>query len=348
MTATAILLVLSYLDGGLTNPPGVRTAIGLIINPAPFPARISLAMLQDPVGLITIAISLLTPILFATQVSAIQRFNSTNEGNISYRAATLDCGWINHEVKLANDHFRSIGSRTASATVLLLSAMLSTLFVYLINSWGPYTSWNKTDLVTSVWRRRVYAGWWANPHSHLILAIALWCLGCYFFYFIIKQVTMGAYFAIYVHRISARKFGVCPNLKANTDGFWGLLPMRRFMQATYSSALGHTIMVLGILVVWLPFSAFTVFVLTLLITINALVVIYPSAVGYAEAYSEKILFIEDLLKGHQEPTADEAARIARVWDTQTLPFRPGSALTALTIYLLFPLLLAIVSKLLGG
>jgi hypothetical protein len=348
LAVAVLFLCLAALDHALTNPRGVRTAIGLIVNPEPRPERVSLAFLQDPVGLITIVMTLLTPVLFTVQVSAIQRFNPRNEGNIAYRAGSLDCGKINRQVKWVNDRFRLIGSRPGSFLVLLLSAVLSFLINYLIDRWGMFPGWNQTDLTNDAWGRLVYQGWWANPHSHLILAIALWSLGCYFFYFIIKQVTMGAYFALYMHRVTPRQFGVCPNLSANTDGFWGLLPVRRFMQATYSSALGHTIMVLGILVVWLPFSAFTVYMLTLLIAINALVVVYPSMVGYAGAYNEKVLFTAHVLEGHQEPTTEEAAVIERVWGSQTLPFRAGSTLTAVTVYLLFPLLLALVPRLLGS
>ncbi len=106
-------------------------------------------------------------------------------------------------------------------------------------------------------------------------------------------------------------------------------------------------MVVGILVVWLPFNAFTVYVLGLLLAINILVVIYPSRVGYAAAYQEKICFVKYVLSGDGAPTSEDAELIERVWDTRTLPFRIGSGLTAMTIYLLFPLLLAGVSRLLG-
>jgi len=347
LAAAFIFLALAYIDRGLTNPRGIRTAIGVIINPASNPGRVSLALLQDPVGLVAIAVTLLTPILFAGQVTAIQEFNPANEANIGYRASTLECEQINEQVRKANEHFRSIGGAGGSLLVLALSAALSSMINYLINKWGLFPSWNKTDLTNGEWARRVYAGWWANPHSHVILTIALGCLGWYFFYFVIKQVYMGIWFAAYMHEIAQWRFGLCPNLRANTDGFWGMLPARRFMQATYSSALGHTIMVVGILAVWLPFNAFTVYVLALLLAINLLVVIYPSAVGYAAAYREKIYFVDYVLGLHEEPTADDAAQIERVWSTRTLPFKIGSGLTAVTVYLLFPLLLAAASRILG-
>ncbi|SRR6266568_424218 len=347
LAAAALVVILAIIDKGLTNPKGVRTAIGLIINPEPRPRHTSLALLQDPVGIIAVIVTLFTPILFAVQVSAIQQFNPTNEGNISYRSDSLKCEQINQHVKNANDRFDRIGGGPGSLLVLALSAAFSALVNYLINRWGLFPSWNKTVLPDNVWRNRVYAGWWANPHSHLVLAIALGCLGWYYFYLVIKQVYMGVCFAIYMLGVVECDFGLCPNLSANTDGFWGMLTARRFMQATYTSALGHAIMVVGILVVWLPFNAFTVYVLALLLAINVLVTIYPSVVGYASAYREKISFVTHILGGHAIPTADDAERIERVWQTRTLPFRIGSGLTAVTIYLLFPLALAGASRLLG-
>lgn len=347
LAAAALVVILAFIDKGLTNPKGVRPAIGLIINPARSPARVSLALLQDPVGLIAIVVPLLTPILFAVQVTAIQQFNPANERNITYRAGSLKYEKINQQVKKTNERFRRIGSGPGSFLVLLPSAAFSGLVSYLINRWGLFPSWNKTKLTNTAWQNRVYAGWWANPHSHLVLAIALGSLGCYFFYVVIKQVYMGVCFAIYLVQVVDYDFGLCANLSANTDGFWGMLPARRFMQATYSSALGHTIMVVGILVVWLPFNAFTVYVLALLLAINILVVIYPSVVGYAAAYREKTCFVDHILGGHAAPTAEDTALIERVWEMRTLPFRIGSGLTAITIYLLFPLLLAAASRLLG-
>lgn len=347
LAAAAIFLCLAYFGHGLTNPAGVRTTIGLIINPAPRPARVSLPLLQDPVGLIAIAMTLLTPILFADQVRAIQVFNESNEANISYRADLLDRDKINQEVRRTNENFSTIGHGGVSIGIFVVSAVLSLLINFLIRNWGLFPSWNRTGLSTDVWRHRVYAGWWANFDSHRILAVTLWLLGCYFFYLIIKQVAMGAFFAAYVHRIRRWKFGVLPNMSANTDGFWGLRPMRRFMQSTYSSALGHTIMILGILVVWLPFNAFTVFMLALFISVNALVVVYPSVVGHAGAYDEKERFSQYVLADAQKPAKGKAAQIEKVWDRPTLPFRARSALTAMTVYFLFPLLLAVVSSLLG-
>jgi hypothetical protein len=290
---------------------------------------------------------LLTPVLFAEQVSAIQVFNQTNERNIAYRADSLDCEPINAEVRAANSHFSAIGSRNSSIGFLVASAAFSAYVNYLINKWGLFPSWNKTNLSAEIWRQRVHAGWWANPHSHVLLAIALWALGTYFFYFVLKQVAMGAFFAVYIKRIALLDFGVSPNMSANTDGFWGLRPMRRFMIATYSSSVGHTIMILGILLVWLPFNAFTVIIVAMILVINVLVVIYPSVVGGAGARDEKTRFAKHVLGGAQTPTPDEASLIEQIWMRPNLPFRARSGLSALTIYLVFPLLLAIGSQLLG-
>jgi hypothetical protein len=348
LAAMVLFFFLAYFDHGLMAPAGIPTAIGLIINPVSKPAQVSLPLLQDPVGLIGIVMTLLTPVLFADQVFAISVFNSTNERNIAYRADQLGRGKINDEVRRANKRFRFIGRRDVSAVVLLLSAAASVGIDYLFLRWGLFTDWNKTDLSSSTWRSRVYAGWWANPDFHLILAIALWSIGCYFFYFIIKQIYMGIVFAIYINRVTRQEFGVSPDMTANIDGFWGLSPMRRFMLATYSSVLGHTIMIVGILVIWLPFNAFTVLAVAMVTIINSAVVIYPTIVGHVGARGEKKLFVKHILADAQWPTATKSAQVEAVWARPLLPIRVRSTLTTVTVSLLFPLFLAIVARLLSG
>lgn len=348
LAATLLFFCLAYFDHGLTAPAGTPTAIGLIFKPVPKPAQVSLPLLQDPVGIVAIVMTLLTPILFAEQVLAIGVFNSTNEENITYRSDSLEYKKINHDVQIANKRFSFIGRRDVSAVVLLLSAATSLGIDYLFRTWGLFPNWNNTNLSSDTWRNRVYAGWWANPHPHLILAIALWSVGCYFFYFIIKQVYMGAVFAAYIHRVMIQEFGVSPNMAANIDGFWGLSTMRSFMLATYSSALGHTIMIAGILIVWLPFNFFTVAMVAVLTIINSAVVIYPTSVGHLGARREKMHFVNHILSGVQRPTAAKAAQVEAVWTRPLLPFRIRSTLTTVTISLVFPLLLAAVSRLLGG
>jgi hypothetical protein len=61
LAAAVLVVILAIIDKGLTNPKGVRTAIGLIVNPEPRPRHISLALLQDPVGIIALIVTLFTP-----------------------------------------------------------------------------------------------------------------------------------------------------------------------------------------------------------------------------------------------------------------------------------------------
>ena len=136
--AAVVLLILAYLDRGLTSPRGVRTTIGVILNPASRPVQVSLALLQDPVGLVAFAVTLLTPVLFAEQVTAIQEFNPANEGNIGYRADSLECEQITEQIERANNRFRRIGGRAGSVLVLVLSAACSSIVNYLINRRGLF------------------------------------------------------------------------------------------------------------------------------------------------------------------------------------------------------------------
>lgn len=348
LAATVIVFCLAYFDGGLTSPAGTSTAIGLIIHPVPRPAQVSLPLLEDPVGLIAIVMTLLTPILFAQQVHAIGVFNETNERNIDYRSTSLNHCAINREIQFANKWFDCMGRLIVSFVVLMLSAGASFGVDLLFRRWGLFYNWNKTDLSSATWKSRVYAGWWANPHTHPILAIALWVVGCYFFYFIIKQVYMGAVFAVYMQRIEKQEFGVSPNMSANTDGFWGLAEVRGFMLATYSSSLSHTLMIVGILIIWLPFNVFTLLMISVVTIINAVEVIYPTRMGHVSAHREKVRFVKHVLGDSRPPNKVQTARVEAIWARPLLPFRVRSTMTTVTISLLFPLCLAVASRLIGG
>jgi hypothetical protein len=290
--------------------------------------------------------ALVAPIFCSEQARAIHGFNSMNERNIGYRVKSLDAAAINACTKRANDQFQAVGSRVGSLVLLVQSAVLSFAIDYLIRRWGLFASWDHSPLPRSAWRQEIYAGWWANPGRHLPLAVILWLLGAYFFYFLTKQLLMGGIFALYVHRVMPLKFGVSPNMSANTDGYWGLRLLRHFMQVTYVSTLGHFIMIVGILVVWLPFNSFTVLIVVAVIIINSSVVIYPSEIALSGAVEEKKLFVEHVV-GSRRPRAERDAMIDKVWSTPNLPFKIRSTLTAGTLYLVIPLILALVSSLLG-
>ncbi len=346
LAGVCIVISVAAVDHALTNPSGVQTALALFTGQSERPRRIGLPLSQDPVGLIAIAMTLAGPIFCCEQVRAIRGFNAMNERNMAYRMKTLDVVAINSQTARTNRHFKAVGNRATSILLFLVSGAASLGTDYLIRRWGLFGSWNYTLLSRTTWRREVYAGWWANPHSHFPLAIVLWCVGVFFFYFLIKQLLMGGIFALFVHRVMALDFGVTPNMAANTDGYWGLRPLRRFMEVTYSSTLGHFIMIMGILVVWLPFGAFTILMLLTVMVINILVVIYPSQVALTGAVSEKIHFVAHIT-GSRRARSEREAVIERVWSTPNLPFRFRSTLTAATIYFLVPVLLALVSSLLG-
>jgi hypothetical protein len=272
-----------------------------------------------------------------------------NEQNISYRKHLLDKGEIskvNRYVELANTKFRRVGKRTTSAFLAIASLGLSFVFDWLIYRWGLLAGWNFTSLSSDAWRKEVYKGWWANWPEQRLMAIAFWLVGAYFFYFLTKQLFMGFVFARYAKQVTDCGIGVVPNLTTNTDGYWGLRLLRHFMQTTYASTLGHFIMVLGILVIWLPFVGFTILVVLAVMIINLFVVIYPSVIASVGSVSEKKKYVAFVARsGHSR--ADREAMIDKVWATPNLPFRLRSTFTAATVYLLIPLLLAVVPGLLG-
>jgi hypothetical protein len=258
----------------------------------------------------------------------------------------LDIFAINEHVAKTNKKFEKLGRPGSSALVLGVSLAISFVVDLLLYRWGLFAGWNYTSLSDTTWRREVYKGWWANFPEHLPMAIVLWLLGGYLFYFLGKQLWMGFAFATYARQTMLLDFCVSPDMRTNTDGYLGLRPLRHFMQTTYGSTLGHFTMVLGILVVWLPFSVYTVLAVIAVLIINLLVVIYPSVIASSGAVIEKKQYVAYVARSSR-PRADRDAVIEKVWATPNLPFHLRSSFSAATLYLLIPLLLAVVSGLLG-
>jgi hypothetical protein len=334
------------VDHGLVAHRGIPTVLQIFVNPINRPAHVSLPLLQDPVGLFAIAMTLATPILCAEQVKGIQEFNPANRQNIAYRAHLLNAAAINGQVSRANAKFRWWGGRWVSAALVLVSLGLSAGIDYLLRRWGLLERWNYTHLHDSYWRREVYQGWWANLSTHTAMGVVFFFLGGYFFYFLIKQLTMGYIFVAYSRRVAKLNFGLSPNMAANMDGYWGLRYLRHLMQTTYGSTLGHFIMVVGILAFWLPFGAFGILMVTLVMIINASVVVYPSIIASTGAVMEKKSYVAHVVASRR-PKAVRDTMIDKVWSTPNLPFHLRSTLTAGTVYLLIPLVLALVSTLVG-
>lgn len=342
LTASIALIV---YEGAFTARSGLPSAIALLLRPRHGVQGVGYSLLQDPVGLVVLVLTLASPIFCAAQVRYISIFNSMNEGNINYRADKLDAQAINAVTGRANRQYDIIGSRITSALLLVVSATGSYLLDLMLERHGLLQSWNGSFSPAVIWRIRVYAGWWANPHHHPVLAVVLWVLGTYYFYFLQKQLAMGAVFARYVRNIMKHEFGVAPNVKFNTDGYWGLRPLRHFMVWTYCSLLCDFTLTLGVFMVWFPFCAWTLLIELGVMVINFTLVIYPSILAQAGAIQEKALYVKSLI-GSNRPRAERDAAIDAVWTRPNLPFHIRSTLTAVTIYFLIPLVLALVSSLL--
>jgi hypothetical protein len=310
--------------------------------------HVQLSLLQDPVGLVVLLVTLATPMFCAVQVSSIEHIVGMNEDNLGAPAAfPFEIDTINGYVAVANRRFALLGRRPATFGIALTS-LASTAFLYwqLFHN-GVLASWNPTSLADERWKHVVFAGWWANVDKHPLPAIALCLLGWYMLYFLSKQLLMGGVFALFAHSALRADFGVTPNLEYDSDGYAGLRQLRRFMLWTYGSSLAHFVVTLGVLVVWLPMTAWTLFICLAIMLMNATVVVYPSMVAHRAAVEGKKTFVESVHRSNLDPQ-DKQQVIDRVWATPNLPFRTRSTFTAVTVYLLFPLFLAIVSALING
>jgi hypothetical protein len=222
--ASMTLLGLAEAGGVLMGPRSddVRPALGYLFSDHARPRAVSLALLQDPAGLIVLAVVFVTPIFYCQQVRAIADFVPMNERNGG--AAHLSVRRIrqhNRLVARTNRSFTTLGRRGVSVAIMTVVAVGTALLFAFVNAYGLMETWNSTLLPDRVWRSEVYDGWWANLHTHPELALALCASGTYAFYFLTKQLAMGVIFTVYLKRSAALGFGVTPNMRSTATGSAG-------------------------------------------------------------------------------------------------------------------------------
>jgi hypothetical protein len=237
-----------------------------------------------------------------------------------------------------------IGRRIFSFGLLLVSAGLAIGLYALVCAQGTLRSWNGSTASGKDWGRVVYSGWWANFHERPWCGVIVMALGTYMVYFLNKQILMGAVFAFFAGSALRKNFGVAPNLRLNTDGYWGLRPLRQFMQWTYIFTMSHFLLTIGFFAVWLPFTEWTVLVILLVMLVNLIVVLYPSSVAMRAAIEAKKTFVAQFAD-KQSLDAAEQELVQRTWSLPNLPFNLRSAFSAATLYVLVPIVLALVSGL---
>ncbi|MGW0422574.1 hypothetical protein [Streptomyces sp. NPDC003015] len=344
--ASMTLLGLAEAGGVLVGPTGgqARPAVGYLFSDHARPSAVSLALLQDPAGLIVLAVVFVTPVFYCQQVQAIAGFVPMNERNGgALHLSEQQIAQHNRLVARTNRSFTRLGGRGVSVAIMTVVAVGTALLFAFVNAYGLMQTWNSTLLPDSVWRSQVYAGWWANLHTHPELALALCASGTYAFYFLTKQLAMGVIFTIYLKRSAALGFGVTPNMTFDSDGFRGLRTLRQFMLWTYGSALAHMVGLLALSLVWLPASPWMLFVVVGVMVVDTVVIIYPSSIGYHFALAVKMSYVRSLHPSAAS-SSDRDAETAQVWSVPVLPMATRKAITGLTLYLLVPAVVALVPE----
>ncbi|MET7479863.1 hypothetical protein ABZT17_36645 [Streptomyces sp. NPDC005648] len=327
---------------GPSHEPHRRWALDYVFSRNAEPAALSLPLLQDPAGLVVLAVVLITPVFCCQQVRAIADFVPMNERNGGAARLTPEqVERLNRLVDATNRWFGALGRRRVSAAVALTMAIGVCSLYGIVNTHGLMESWNPTGLPDRVWRSEVYDGWWANRHTHPELAAALCAAGTYAFYFLAKQLVMGVVFTVYLYRSKDLGFGVTPNMNLDSDGFQGLRTLRQFMLWTYGSALAHMIGLLVLFTVWLSAAAWMVFIVLGVMVLDMLVIVYPSSIGYHSALAVKQDHVQTLYRGGL-PRDEADAAIARVWAVPVLPVGTRKAMTGITLYLLVPAFVGLV------
>lgn len=344
LAASVTLLGLADVGGALVSPAGAdrQWALNYHLVDSAEPGAISLSLFQDPAGLIVLAVVLVTPVFCCQQVRAIGDFVPMNERNGGAARLTEErVRRLNKLVERTNDQFAVLGRRDVSAAIAVAMAAGACGLYAFINTHGLMQTWNVTALPDEVWRSEVYAGWWANRHTHPELALGLCAVGTYAFYFLAKQLAMGVVFAVYLRRSAALGFGVTPNMTFDSDGFWGLRTLRQFMLWTYGSALSHMAGLLVLFTVWLPAAPWMLFMVVGVTVLDMLVIVYPSSIGYHSALKAKQDYVRALYESTR-PYAERDAEIAKVWSSPVLPVATRRAMTGITLYLLVPAVLSLV------
>jgi hypothetical protein len=311
-------------------------------------SQVSLPFVYDVVALVAVFTALITPVFLYHQAVGIGEFVETNLGNIQYRTSTLDRSAINDAATKANARFHRWGGPWASRAILVVALLAGGGLIQELQWHGVFSTWNSTNLTNAAWRTKAYANWWANEHTHPWNSILLTAVATYFFYFLSKQLLMGFVFAQFLVAVAPLGVSAFPTVGQNADGFWGMRSLRRFLQWTYGSALTHLIQSLFVLSIWVPFGSLTVFVILFVFFVNACFVIYPTLIAIRGITNEKAEFVKQLYGSAIDlPSEETIKRVEDIWKRPTLPFRLGSSLSAVSLYLLVPVALVVVSRILG-
>ncbi|WP_410594293.1 hypothetical protein [Amycolatopsis sp. lyj-23] len=346
--ASLVVLAVAGQQQVLISTSDEPSAITAVLRaPARFDG-IGMPLLQDPVALVVLFTALATPLFCLEQVESIRDFIPMTVRNVGDGVPHFDPREVQVLIMRANRRFRRIGAKKVSLSLFLLSCVGAYFLLNYLRASGLLAGWNPVPGRTEPWRAAVYAGWWANAEAHPVMAVLLWLLGAYMFYFVLKQLLMGLIFAIFAQTATTVGFGVTPNLRANNDGYWGLRTLRRFMQWTYGSTLAHFVTTLGVCIVWLPFTQWTFFIVTAVMVVNSALVIYPTMIAHKSVLQAKQNYVDDRLLSAQtaEEQKEAAEEAEKVWQNPDLPFRTRATLTAVFVYLLAPIVLALVSWLL--
>ncbi len=349
--AAPVVLLIASVHSKVLVGNGTITALSALAQPPRVITSVKMALIQDPVAITVVIAALFTPIICAEQVEAIREYIPMNLNNylarpLVLRAQRIEVARINSYIRRANRYFSAIGNRYVSLIFLAFGAGLSYLIYRVIRVDGLLQSWNSTSLASRVWSQKVYDGWWANSDRHFLMALALCAISTYLFYFLQKQLLMGAVFAFFAHTMTKLEFGIVPNMDYNSDGYWGLRPLRRFMLWTFSATVTDFVATLGVFVVWLPFTQWTVALAAGVMLANTVVVFYPSWLAYRSSVSSKVRYAAEIAASNVLFQEEKDKYFDRIWSNPHLPFRLRNAITGVTLYFLIPLVLAVVSALL--
>ncbi len=139
------------------------------------------------------------------------------------------------EIRNANRFMRKLGR--FSVVFAIASAVLVSIFAMSQYEFGIYASLAPDDATRAAWARDAYAGWWLSLPNNKAAAVVYYAVGAFALYVVTTQNIIGIRILGALWR--ARSTFQMRADHLNADGYYGWLPVRMILSATYLQIALH-------------------------------------------------------------------------------------------------------------
>jgi hypothetical protein len=321
--------------------------MGVVFSHEKVPVHPELAFFEDPFGLFVVLISLAAPYFYAHQCELIGKFvpDCIGNGALDLMSVPTFDGEnlskteirrrLRRELAWANRRFQALGSRVVSMVVGVIAVIIGFLVTWLLYTSGIFSSQllvsqSKVHRTQPLMPHLFYDTWWARITEPDGLGAAFSLLICVMTYFVLKQVSMGVVFVLFLKRARSIRFNMTPRMLTNTDGAHGLRNVRRLGSITFFATMFNVLAVAFTFTFVLPVSRYSAIPYLAVIVVPLLILLYPVLLASRGGFDSKVRWI----RKNEDRLPREA--LSSVWDWNNVPFRVSDVISALLIYLILP------------